>query len=321
MSKSKYLKYSGFSYVEAQKICQKVGIKNNKEYQQRYKELGLPSNPHKTYRGEWKSWYDFLGTEKVLIFPYLKAQKICKKIGIKNQRAYFRRRKEFKGLPSNPNVVYAKKWVSWYDFLGVGTRVIFPSYIKAQKICKEAGITTIIIYKQKHKELGLPSNPDKTYREEWKSSYSEFLGGTPSSFPSSYIKAQKICKEAGITTLVIYKQRRKELGLPSNPKNIYKKEWISWSDFLGTGTRIYLSYTKARKICREVGIKDKREYLRRRKEFKGLPSEPKNIYKKEWISWIDFLGKGLSLELRKITKIRKRLREIGFKKCQIYRIV
>lgn len=86
---------------------------------------------------------------------------------------------------------------------------------------------------------------------------------------SSYIKAQKICKKAGIKTIV---------------------EYIQKYNFLGKNIRTFPSYIKAQKICKKAGIKSRRECIQKRKEL-GLPANPNKMYKKEWKSWYDFLGK------------------------------
>ena len=267
------------SYEEAQKIAQTANITTAIEYKQNYKELGgLPSKPNITYKEQWISWREFLGTS----WPsYEEAQRIAQEANITTMREYKQNYKELGGLPSKPNITYKEQWISWREFLGTS----WPSYEEAQRIAQEANITTMREYKQNYKELGgLPSKPHIIYKEQW-ISWREFLG-TP--WPS-YEEAQRIAQEANITTLIEYKQKYKELGgLPSNPNITYKEQWISWREFLGT---TWPSYEEAQRIAQAANITTAIEYLQKYKELGGLPSHPNTTYK-EWISWREFLGTG-----------------------------
>ncbi len=100
-------------------------------------------------------------------------------------------------------------------------------------------------------------------------------------------------------------------GLPKNVREIYMatSEWKGWDDFLG----IPLRYDEAKDLLRFQGnsyqsssssssppIKSKEEYDalvedRKRKGMEDdplsrLPCKPDLYYKKEWISWDEWLG-------------------------------
>ena len=83
----------------------------------------------------------------------------------------------------------------------------------------------------------------------------------------------------------------KDLNLPSGPPVTYKnKGWISWGDFLGTGTianqnREFPSYEEAKKIVHPLGLKsqsDWKEFIKT-DEFKNLnfPVDPYQTYKND----------------------------------------
>lgn len=59
-------RFRWYTFEEAKKTCQEMGIKSNNDYSKRYRENPrLPSAPEKTYKGiGWLGWYDFLGNEK-----------------------------------------------------------------------------------------------------------------------------------------------------------------------------------------------------------------------------------------------------------------
>ena len=126
----------------------------------------------------------------------------------------------------------------------------------------------------------------------------------------SYEEASKVCRKARITGEKDFFERSKNgtlpKGVPSRPYVVYKnKGWVSWGIFLGTGSlyniaRKFWPFKKARayvrKIAIQYGIKnekpDWRIFCRSGKLPKEIPQNPPRTYKKEWISWGDWLGTG-----------------------------
>ena len=292
------------SYEEAQRIAQQAGITTAEEYNKRYKGFGLPSSPNGFYKDQWQGWREFLGTGRTrgTDFPsYEEAQRIAQQAGITTQQEYNKRYKGLElGLPSSPNSSYKEQWQGWGVFLGTGrirTRgTDFPSYEEAQRIAQQVGITTQQEYKKRYKELGLPFHPDRIYKEQWQG-LGKFLGtgrirtrGTD--FPS-YEEAQRIAQQAGMTKNKEYRERYKDLGLPSNPDGFYKEQWQGWGVFLGTGisSKNFPSYEEAQRTAQQAGITTQQEYHKRYKEL-GLPSNPDRIYKEQWQGLGEFLGTG-----------------------------
>ena len=214
--------------------------------------------------------------------PYEEAKKRVIEKGIKSSQEYRTKFKEL-GLPSDPKITYKEEWIDWHSFLGK-ERIDFPPYEDAKRIVKEKGIKSSKEYRTKHKELGLPSDPKITYKEEW-IDWAAFLGKEKEDH--SYEDAKRIVKEKGIKSSRDYKSKYKELGLPSCPEITYKEEWIDWPSFLENKS---LPYEESSKIAIENGIKSSEEYQVKYKEL-GLPSRPKDTYKDEWINWDDFLGR------------------------------
>ena len=161
------------TFEEAKRIVKEKGIKTKMEYLSSYKDLGLPSVPNLYYKG-WTDWYDFLGKEG---FPeYEEAKRIVKENGIKCYKEYKSFCKDL-GLPSVPAPYYKDKgWTNWYDFLGK-EKADYPEYEEAKRLVKENGINGIKEYKSFCKDLGLPSNPNEHYKDNWTNWY-DFLGKT-----------------------------------------------------------------------------------------------------------------------------------------------
>ena len=77
--------------------------------------------------------------------------------------------------------------------------------------------------------------------------------------------------------------------VPSSPQKVYKKEWISWPEFLGNGNiasqkRVYLSFFDAKKFVHNLKLKDIQEwkkYCKSGKKPDDIPAHPWDVYK-EW---------------------------------------
>lgn len=91
-------------------------------------------------------------------------------------------------------------------------------------------------------KLGIPSDPDKVYGDEWNGWY-DLCGTTPpvrSDTRISYNDLQQFVKEKGIKSVDEYREwcknnaeERLKLGIPYNPHRDYGDEWINWYDLLG----------------------------------------------------------------------------------------
>ena len=216
--------------------------------------------------------------------PLEEAQEIIKRAGIKLRKEYDLKYKEL-GLPSDPRVYYSKKgWTDWDTFLDRSEQ--FPSYKEARELVLKEGVLSRRKYDLVYKDLGLPSAPDRTYKDKGWVDWDSFLGKEK---VPPYEEAQKIVQERGIKDKEEYLSVYKELGLPAAPQRTYKdKGWIKWDYFLGK----YPTFEEAKAIIKESNIKSKREYESSHKEL-GLPSDPRTYYKEEgWTSWSN-LWKGL----------------------------
>jgi hypothetical protein len=98
------------------------------------------------------------------------------------------------------------------------------------------------------------------------------------------------------------KSNRLPSDIPANPNRTYlNKGWISWGDWLGTGTiatnqRQYRSFKDARTFARSRGLNSANEwraYTKSREFPKDIPAAPNRTYaNKGWLNWGDWLGNG-----------------------------
>jgi hypothetical protein len=93
-------------------------------------------------------------------------------------------------------------------------------------------------------------------------------------------------------------------GLPSNPREKYRREWLGWAYWLGTGPakessrpkwRVeFLPFEQAREFARLLGFKNQTRWTAWAKTSarpSNIPSDPRAAYKgKGWEGWPDWLG-------------------------------
>lgn len=90
-----------------------------------------------------------------------------------------------------------------------------------------------------------------------------------------------------------HKSNERPPDIPTAPSKVYKGEWISWGDFLGTGyvataLRQYKPFKEAREFVRDLefgGEDDWREYCRSGRKPTDIPSSPQDYYADEWRTW------------------------------------
>ena len=95
------------------------------------------------------------------------------------------------------------------------------------------------------------------------------------------------------------KSGKKPDDIPSNSDLVYKnKGWISWGDWLGTGTiathkRVYKPFSEAKKFAHSLKLRkqhDWTQFCKTGKKPDDIPSDPQKVYKKEWKGIGDWLG-------------------------------
>jgi predicted mannosyl-3-phosphoglycerate phosphatase (HAD superfamily) len=282
-------KSKDISFEDLRKAVRIKGVKSQSQYRNIYKKMGWPSIPDRTYKKEWKDWYDFFGKVRS-DFPCFEDLKKAVRIkGVKSQPQYKKVYKKM-GWPSIPDRIYKKEWKDWYDLLGTvrTVRPDFPSFEDLKKAVRAKGVKLKSRYNKIYKKMGWPCNPDRIYRKEWKDWY-DLFGTVRSDFPS-YEKLKKAVRIKGVKSQPQYNKIYKKMGWPSIPDRTYKKEWKDWYDFFGKVRSDFPCFEDLKKAVRIKGVKSQPQYKKVYKKM-GWPSIPDRIYKKEWKDCYDFFGK------------------------------
>jgi len=181
---------------------------------------------------------------------------------------------------------------------------------QAMFACKKLDILNSVQYgveKKYRLDPRLPSNL---------SIYSEWEGWT-AFFGRSFLSFKDLKKEVqkeGIKDLKEYQEKQKSKPKwASNPNSTYRKEWVSWYDFLGKTKLEIISFQELKKEVQEAGVKNQRDYRKISKNKPDWVSTPERSYSKEWKNWHDFLGSYL-----KFSTLKKEVRKAGIQNGSQY---
>jgi superfamily II DNA or RNA helicase len=266
-------KLSWRPFEEARGFVHGLGLKSGNEWFLFAKSKRLPPDipvaARRVYSNAgWKSMGDWLGTGYIShrlrrYLTFSKARTYVHKLGLKTRDQWktFSHAKDVSTkscpdfIPITPQVVYKDKgWSGMGDWLGTG--FIHPRLRKYQSFDKARAFVC---------KLGLKSTSD------W----------------------QLLCagKLKGLEKL--------PNNIPTHPDRVYKgKGWKGMGHWLGTDyianfLRSYMSFRKARRFARGLGLKTRNEwdYYYNKNKPPGVPAAPFIVYKdKGWKDMGDWLG-------------------------------
>lgn len=181
------------SYEEASQWAIDNKIRNYSEWIKKRPSC-YPCGPHKVYKENWISWFEFLGTSRNFL-SYKECSNWAKENGVDTQKKW-QALKEGRpsNIPGNPWQKYKNEWVSWSHFLQIdrvaAQNRVYLSYEEASKWASENGVCT----KEEWMSLGekrpenIPAAANRVYKKQWKS-WPEFLK-TPKIAGASIVERQ-----------------------------------------------------------------------------------------------------------------------------------
>ncbi|MDX2370470.1 MAG: VPA1269 family protein [Colwellia sp.] len=286
---------------EASSAAIALGIRTFKEYSLGYKkDPRLSSIPYSTYSDDWDSFGKFPGFlgKKVKVF-YLtieEASVAAKALGIDSIADYYINYRQDPRLPSEPSKRYAADWKrfgKWVNFLDLRGSRFYPTIEEASAATIALGINTydqyIIEYK---KDPKLPSNPSRIYAADWAEfdKWVGFFNGDVNDFYPSIVEASEATIALNIKTINEYnKNYSKDPRLPSNPREYYADDWITFGKWVGLlageVNNFYTTIEEASTAAIALGITTAGEYSENHRKDPRLPSKPDQVYA---IYWDDF---------------------------------
>ena len=233
-------------------------------------------------------------------------------------------------IPSSPERVYKKFWISWNDWLGNNNRFCgdkkIIKYKEAIIISKSLNIKSKKEWEKfmfKVKRIDLPRKPD-IYYKEWVS-WSEWLGIESRSDKNfmSLVDLKDLLKKNNIKKRVDFNKFYKtNIQIPSYPIIYYKLS--SWRELFDIDFKKieYLGYFDSKNEVHKMNIKSQKLwYILCKKNIipKNIPKTPNKFYK-EWISWNDWLGHTITpfKKFLKYEEGREYLKKINLSSLQEY---
>ena len=204
--------------------------------------------------------------------PFLSARKYARGLGLKSGSEWDKyckgklgkRRNLPTDIPACPDQSYAKKgWKGWGDWLGTGRVAdrlkIYRSFVQSRAFVRTLKLKRVSEWEKYCKGLfegkpplpyDIPKRPYQTYAKQGWKGYGDWLGtGRLANQCKAYKKfkdARNIARSLKLKSFsewVNFSQGRtrgkKRLvnDIPAYPNQVYaKKGWLSWGDWLGTGT-------------------------------------------------------------------------------------
>jgi hypothetical protein len=138
------------SFSEAKVIVATLGIRSKQEYVQnrgKRKEHHLPSQPSKTYAGDWQGWPNFLGKtyyQDKRWTPYDKAIATLREKGITSAAQFIDRRQELRdaGFPSDMR--YYREWLGWFQESSVVSQPAVRADVPASQPVTESMVNVAV---------------------------------------------------------------------------------------------------------------------------------------------------------------------------------
>lgn len=262
--------------------------------------------------------------------PFEEAREYVRSLNIKTSsewRNYCNSGKKPNDIPKSADIYYkGKGWKSWPDFLGtkIGFDGKYMTFDKAKKFIKKFNLNSQREFQKFLKTnsvpVDFPSNPSKVYESEWLS-LPDFLGYKPGYkhnqfYDFDYLK--KIAQDNNITTQNQWRSFAKDdFKIPASPNQVYKKNWLGWSNFLSRNeVRNFRAseedFIKAREFVRKLKLKNFNEYRLKCKDGsipEWIPRTPYLVYENcGWIDIDDFLGKPTILSYEECKALARSLK-------------
>ena len=193
-------------------------------------------------------------------------------------------------------------------------RINKRTYEEAKKYAQSLKLKSMKEWYEHVKKKNFPKDitiiPNRTYKNEWEN-WGVFLG-TGTIAPQlrdfrSYKETKKYAQSFKFKSGKEWFRHTKSKGfpndIPTQPGQVYKKEFEGMGIFLGTGRiadhlKTFIPYEQAKKIAVNWKLKSATEYysFAKTKNFKefNMPHSPNNTYKRlgVWEGWGKFLGTG-----------------------------
>lgn len=242
---------SFLSFEEARAFVRNLGLKRQDDFREWARSSKrpkfIPTAPERTYPREWVNWGDWLGTGHIgntarVFRPYKEARRFIRSLHLKSWKDWQRwcySNKRPLDIPSAPSRVYATEgWKGYRDWFGLPPQTPTLTFKKARTFVRSLKLENNMAWreymKSKRRLKGLPSAPDKTYKE-W-ISWGDWLGtgavGVYEFWPFKKARAYVRSLKLKPGEWQEYSDTRRPSYIPAAPRGFYK-EFTSQADWMG----------------------------------------------------------------------------------------
>lgn len=246
--------------------------------------------------------------------PFQEVRLFVRALGLQSRKEWFDYCKSGSkphDIPKSLSDYYKGEFVSWGDVLGTNYvapqrrsyRLFEEARKFAQALCLKNREEWKEYCKSGDKPEDIPSHP--THYKKW-TYWGDFLGSGESprnveylSFHEARAIVRTHCFRTGDDWKLFAKSKDRPVNIPSNPRYVYSKEFVSMSDWIGsdyipTTKRVYRDIESAKLYVHSLNLKNQHEYRELSKQGKlpqDIPGTPQGVYQnKGWQGWIDYLG-------------------------------
>ena len=314
-------------FKEALAWAHAQNIKNRNDWRKLIKSKNFPSDipkvPTHIYKKELQGkgsgyWYGTgaKSTHQMQHRSFESARKFVRNLKLKNRQEWIKycdSGNKPQDIAKTPSYIYKNKgWKSWSDWLGhdyIAPRLReYKTFEASRKFAQSLNFENRKQWwdfsKTNKKPEDIPSAPNTTYKDKGWNGWSDFLGTNRSRNYRQFENAIKFVHSLKLKSQSDWKKYVKSgklpLDIPRSPKDGYKKNWKGWGDWLGTGRvadqlKEYRNFIDAKKFVHTLHLSGQsqwREFCKSDDKPEDIPAVPTRTYKKEWISWGDWLGTG-----------------------------
>lgn len=184
------------------------------------------------------------------MLSYEEAKSYARTANIKTFREWFDHCREGlrpPNIPGDPSTYYKETgWIGWGEFLNTGRASnaeknkegYFKSYEETKLICVKWGIRTIADWREfarsGQRRHDIPAAPDVVYKDKGWTRWSEFLAPKYLKFEEARLEVRKLNLTGNKGWRAFSGSGERPSNIPANPERVYKDQWTSWPDFLGS---------------------------------------------------------------------------------------
>lgn len=306
--------------VQASTAARELGITSILQYRKRrHLDPRLPHSPDNKYKKQWQSWAAFFEiNEKGKSSEMLESSRVDN--GSNRIRYQETHEESFvisktHSAQQKPHNLESKEVDPLGDEIAIN---FYPTLKEASLAARLLRASSILDYRAKRRhDPRLPSNPNKTYKDEWQS-WPKFLGKKQKDIYQTMEEASVAAIALGFRKISEYQNNyQADPKLPRDPSRTYKSQWLDWPSFLGRPPKnFYSTLVEATLAALKLGISNQQQYRINRNLDSRLPSAPDKTYNSEWRDWNSFL---LPIEYNSLADVKHAIKVLGIKDSREYR--